>query len=422
MNNTFFTLRSRNHLRLLCFVIIVFVSACDSDNMKDYRRELIPLSETEVIITNGNLSVTMKKTGVLESVRYVADPLEPNVGISIASSLGLWVAGMQNGTVRSNIMALVANAIDNFQLQQPDLENHGLYFVTKDGFEDEFENWTSIISAPTYPDGRPKMMGDVMAWGTFAPFSKSSNLEYSFSDLLVGVTAYMFNDVELKSTLFVRYEIFNQSQDIIENLHLGFGGDVDLGLFEPTAIVCGRVNASSNLTGYDRERNVSYTYIKPDLIDGELPGTCYGALTGYSIMGFNSGNGTQASALAHRVLTKEAMEPFGAFSTTGILVPYHVLHALQGLSPEGAPMIDPSTGEVTSFAYTGNPLTETGWVDTRKDVRSLLSISPITLAPGEKVITTVAIFTAVSPSFEQGYADLSTLFDRIMSQRNKWDN
>lgn len=84
-------------------------------------------------------------------------------------------------------------------------------------------------------------------------------------------------------------------------------------------------------------------------------------------------------------------------------------------------MIDPTTGEPTAFAFTGNPVTGTGWVDTRNEVRSLLSLAPISLAPCETVEFIVPIFTTISPSFEQGYEDLATLYDKVMSLRSTWD-
>jgi len=387
--------------------------------------ELLPASGTDLVLSNGLLSVTLTDNGVMRGIHLIPNTSQPNRKISVGNNVGLWIAGSQAG-VKSNVMFDYLTKIDGFRLQSPKSTEGGLYHVTLSDFEAEYENWESVEGAPTFSDGSPKMLGDEMVWGTYTSTTTTSNPENSFSDLRVVVNPYEFNDEQLKSTLFVRYEITNASTVAIEDLRIGFGGDMDLFLSdtnsEPINGPCGRFNTHWNNTAYDLARNYTYTYVKPDSMDGDISGECYGTFVGYTFVGSSDSDGLNAPILAHTVLTRWEEESFVGFDESSINTPSKVLFALHGLSSEGAPMIDPSTGEVTSFAYTGNPLTETGWVDTRKDVRSLLSISPITLAPGEKVVTTVAIFTAVSPSFEQGYADLSTLFDRIMSQRNKWDN
>ncbi|MDA1029522.1 MAG: hypothetical protein O3B41_10795 [Bacteroidetes bacterium] len=406
-------------IKTLCIVFAVILASCDASNPAPVV-ELLPISDTEAILSNGRLSLKLKASGALQSIRFIPVVTEPNRLISIGGTLGMWISGFQNG-IRANVSGNSPSAIDQFSLRNPDSENSGLFVVNRGDFLAGFENWQDVLGAPTHSDGSPKMNGDVMAWGALTSTPTTGIPGNSFSGLDIVVNPYLFEDDDLKSTLFIRFYISNESSIPVENLHLGFGGDVDLFWSDPANPPCGRLNPGWNQTGYDLDRHYSFTYVKPEPNDGDLPSNCFGTMVGYSIVGSSSAHSIQAPILAHTVLTRTPEAPFQAFNETEIKTPSQVLFALSGLSSEGAPMIDPSSGEATAFAYTGNPITNTGWVDTRKDVRSLQSISPITLAPGEKIETIVAIFTVSSPTFEQGYEDLATLYDKVMSLRSKWD-
>jgi len=66
--------------------------------------------------------------------------------------------------------------------------------------------------------------------------------------------------------------------------------------------------------------------------------------------------------------------------------------ALQGLDSQGNPLIDPNTLQPTRFPFSGDPVTATGWLDTNPaDRRMLISVGPLTLAPGQSVPLTFAL-------------------------------
>ena len=419
--------QKRNWVLFLTCLLLSFQSACDSDVLDDHKIELLPVSPTNLALSNGPNSVTMLGNGIFQRLGLIPNAAKPNRVVAVDGSYGLWVAGTQNGT-KSNVMTpLFGGRIDGFELKPSIADGGGLFYVDKTDFQTGFKSWPADLGAPTSPDGSPKMNGDVMAWGSFSSASTTGSSGNSFSGLHIVVNPYMFEGVDLKSTLFIRFEISNESSSPIENLHLGFGGDIDLYLRDtadpnPLNGVCGQFKTHWNNTGYDLNRNYSYTYVKPDPADGDIPPECYGTLVGYSIVGSTSTNGLMTPALAHTVVKRWEEEPFEAYQESKIRTPSQVLFALQGLSSEGMPMVSPATGEITKFAYSGNPIMETGWVDYRNDVRSLQSISPFTLAPGEKVVTIVIVFTVGSPTFEQGIADLSAQFDKTMALRGMWDN
>ena len=419
-------LHSLSVFRIICILSAGFFASCDSSNPPlevepptvPVPVELLPVADTKITLSNGRLSVRLAANGGLNGLHFDLDDSSPTPtrAAGVGSSVGLWLAGPQNG-IKSNVGSDMLNLIlDKFELEGQNQDGYGLYVVEREDFELGFESWPSDFGAPIYPNGSPKMLGDAMVWGVFGGISTSAN---SFTGLRIVKTAYVFDDDELRNTLFVRYEVSNRSAFPIEDLHIGFGADMDLGWGGPYSIPpCGRQNPGWNHSGYNLDNNYSYTYMKPDSSDGNLSHGCYGILVGYTILGTSSDNGLSVPFLSHRVLTKSCA---ALFSACQIQTPSQVLLALQGLSSEGAPMIDPTTGEPTNFAFTGNPVTEMGWVDTRNEVRSLLALAPISLAPGETVEFIVPIFTTISPSFEQGYEDLATLYDKVMSLRSTWD-
>jgi hypothetical protein len=240
----------------------------------------------------------------------------------------------------------------------------------------------------------------------------------------VGETAFVFEGSALKQVLFLRYDISNESNVPVSNLYLGFGADIDLWWWDLAlgTVACGNLSWASNQTGYNLAKNYSYTYVKPDSSDdGALRSGCYGALIGYSILDMYSEGGLSQPKLAHRILTRSHEEPIFDFAEAEINNAEQVKYALQGLSATGGAMVDPVTGENTAFAYTGDPFSGTGWLDSRKDVRSLQSIMPFDLMPGETRVMTVAVFTTLSDSFKEGFFELEATFDEVLRQREKWD-
>src|SRR5690606_26581214 len=59
------------------------------------------------------------------------------------------------------------------------------------------------------------------------------------------------------------------------------------------------------------------------------------------------------------------------------------------------PTVNPETGEVTTFAVSGDPVTQTGWVDeSAADRRFMMSAGPFTMAPGDTQEVVAAVIVA----------------------------
>ena len=410
--------RNRRALLGLVSVLLLTQAACDSQK-DDPGIELNP--QSTVLLSNGYLETRVQSSGNIFEGILTPVASNPDLRVSFVNSFGLWMAGIQNG-ISANIGGSTSPRINKFEFERSVADGGGLYLVTSEDISAGIKNWPSDLGAPAHPDGSPKLYGDKMVWGLFSTSDKPNVEVQSFSGINVGMTAFMFEGGPLNPVLFIRYEISNESSIPVLDLHLGIGGDIDLWWSDPQMEPCGGMDWGFDQTGYDLAKHYSYTYIKPHPSDADLPSGCYGAMIGYSILDMHSEGGLSQPKLAHRLLTKGHVEPFFDFAEAEIQNSEQVQYALQGLSATGRAMVDPTTGATTAFAYTGDPLSGTGWLDTRKDVRSLQSIAPFDLMPGDTRVMTVAFFTTLSASFTEGMTELKGAFDALMRRRESWDH
>jgi len=67
---------------------------------------------------------------------------------------------------------------------------------------------------------------------------------------------------------------------------------------------------------------------------------------------------------------------------------------MKGLNPDGSPVINPLTSQATKFPLSGDPVTQTGWLDSYPtDRRLMLSTGPFTMAPGDsqEILTAILV-------------------------------
>src|SRR5690606_1915115 len=74
--------------------------------------------------------------------------------------------------------------------------------------------------------------------------------------------------------------------------------------------------------------------------------------------------------------------------------PSHVIHRRRAVSGAGEPLTNPEDGQPTPYAFTGDPVEETGWLGIESDVRSLLSSGPFELEAGGSLRFFVGLVTA----------------------------
>ncbi len=412
-------LNPRSVTGLTCLLLLT-LAGCDGQGGESG----VVLTPGPIIsLSNDILESRIESDSRIAGAFFTPDLSEPNESMLLVNLVGLWIAGFQHDGLNANIAGLSFPGLNQFEFAQPVSEGGGLYKLSANEALQDIENWPAQDGAPAHPDGSPKMYGDEMIWGLFRPSNEPNERVHNFSGLNVGMTSFVFHDGLLEKTLFFRYDLTNASENPVTDLHLGFGGDIDLKWNSRTSRegTCERpeVNHNQNQNGYNARKHYAFTYTKPHESDPDLAPECYGIIVGYSILDMESTGGLSQSKLTHRILVR--FRGPQQFKAVEIKTPTQVLFALQGLSALGEPMVNPVTGEVTPFAHTGDPVSETGWLDTRRDVRNLVSIAPFDLLPGETKSMTVVVFLAQAPSFAEAVPELENAFDSIIDNRQRWD-
>lgn len=315
-----------------------------------------------------------------------------NVGVIYMA--GLWI-GMDNSSQpRGDIVITKGLPNSNFTSQWGD-KQLGV-FTLYSNINYLPENWPINYGAPTNESGLPKIYGDEMCWTALqSDTTMKDQLYYAspINGLQVTEAVYGYKKDYLRSTIFIKYSITNLSTEIWNNIYVGFFSDTDL------------FNYSINRTGYDSVRSMSYTY-----------DTTNNYVTGFSFMETPKNVGVGS----HRIMRRnDYIDPdFGEYS---FILPEQIILALKGLSNSGQPMINPVTGLVTKFAFTGDPVTHTGWLDTPVDVRSLLSTESFSLSPGETTwITITWVVTHDTVSLSNALSELKTIMDLIKADVSLW--
>lgn len=382
--------------RYVVLLFVLMVSACDTiedpppvvEPPPEEAFRLTPFKEASLEVGNYRLRIT--EAGNLRAMWYPDGFAGDEVGILYDA--GIWLAARQAGAWRASVVWAGRYPSSNFTAQWGE-EQVGVFLVRPDSLRQPVVNWPLAYGAPRDAQGRPTLYGDAMAWSAQhgAPGHPRPAMGEPLLDVRVTQAAYGFDTPALRDVLFVRYEITNQGAAPLEDLHIGFFADTDLHFTPKRSSSCPDV--FDNRTGYDLERGISYTYPGEALGNTAVAG-CWTYATGYTFVQLPEGL-SAPGLLSHRFMQKNYHPSFPGYGEEGVERVEQLVYALQGLTNDGGPMIDPTTGLATRFAFTGDPLTGTGWIDAPpRDVRSLLSLQPVVLRPGETKRLTVAVAAA----------------------------
>jgi len=210
-------------------------------------------------------------------------------------------------------------------------------------------------------------------------------------------------DQTLENTIFVNWSIINRSKEKYTDVYAGVWNDFDLGC------------AFDDLYGTDSVRNMTYVY-NGDLLDEDCRGTKgYGKTppaVGCVVLSENLG-----SSLFYKNSGTASGNPSDKF---------HNYNYLKGNWGDSSSMTYggdgyKSGGVNTKFIFSGEVCDDSGWNSTvPNDGRSLSSIGPFNLEPGEAHVLDVAyVYARSSDSSEQS---VCSLFDAVDYVKKFYDD
>ena len=383
---------------VLFSILFLFLYGCGKDS--NYGPETPKSGPAELTADSvhtlavNNFSVMVDRRGRLQFGAWMNN----GKNYFVISLAGLWIGMNQNGTPRGDITWAGAIPYSNYTSMINGKEL-GVYYL-EPGASYDASNWPADYGAPVTSSGDPKVYGDGMCWSVLTSDSALTSVPIfsgPVKNIRIAQAVYAYNSTSLRNIIFVRYQITNTGSSSMSGVYIGFYSDTDLG------------EAVTNRTGYDPDRGLTYTY------QDSVNSTGYSLATGFAFLQ-TPGN---IGVTSHRIMRKNNyINPdFGEYDFS---TQQQILYALQGLSNSGQPMVNPVTGQQTLFAFTGDPVTQTGWLDTKTDVRSMISSGPVTIVPNETVTYTIAWAVDDGADLYEAISKLKSNIDFVRADKSLW--
>lgn len=326
--------------------------------------------------------------------------------------------GVINGifNTASNDLSVASNSLDN---------RYRIYKINKNdnaATNPDYAQWPGDLGAPfndvngngKWDNGTdtPLLRGDQTLWCVYNDLDTALHRKMGTTPPMgieVQTTYYGFNTSgPLQNTMFIQWKIINKSDAYYDSTFIGLFSDFDLG------------DANDDLDGYDTTLSLAYVF-NADNDDAGASG--YGRQPPACGTTFLGGK-PSIVPYAYPIYIK-SQEPYGDVSQGSPLFPLNVFNYLRGLTKTtGVPNINPFTNQPDRFAFTGDPITNTGWTRlnagfTGGDVRSLLSLGPTTLAPGDTQEVNAAFVIAQG---NDRLESLKKLRESVSFVRNAFEN
>lgn len=382
----------------LFLVGLVCLMSCEEsveDHPEPHRSQLHP--NTEVRFDINDLEVTVDATARI-SQGVIQVPENPFGQINLLSLAGFWVTQDAGEEKYANLIWYYYPE-SNYSAHWQD-STRGVFEIEPATIDPDTIDWPLVEGFPVYNDGTPALLGDVMLWSSLSADTVDGAepfYQHPVPGVLFTQMVWAYADPEYTRTLFLRKTIQNETSQTREGIRVSFWADMDL-------------DGSINATGYDSLRALSYTYTPTD------SGHTY--VAGLTFLEVNGETSPTDLVASHRIMRKNNyVDPdFGEMVESV----EQFIYAARGLSNSGQPMINPITSEVSNYAFTGNPLLGTGWLDVSIDVRSLIN-APVSSIPAGDYLSVTAMITVVEgDDLSQALIALGQKVDAVRSRSDLW--
>jgi hypothetical protein len=239
----------------------------------------------------------------------------------------------------------------------------------------------------------PQLIGDQTLWSVYndADPSKHTNRAGNSAPLGIQVeqTTFGFDrQPPLGNVVFLKFIIRNLGGNTLDSAYVSLWSDPDLG------------GATDDLVGCDTNRSLGFCYNDTnadEMYGSSPPAVGYDFFQGPIVPGAS----TDSALVGGRWIHGYRNLPMTSFNKyingTDPKTSGETYNFMKGLNANGTPLIDPVTGQVTTYAVPGDPQasTDPGWLDTNaNDRRMMLSAGPFTMAPGDSQEVVAAIIVA----------------------------
>ncbi|MFZ1322720.1 MAG: hypothetical protein WAT71_14270 [Ignavibacteria bacterium] len=354
-------------------------------------------------------------------------------GISARYASGLWI-----GAVVGND-TLVAIAEYDYEYLPGYIDNNGdpqgkddtlyrTYKINKgDISSDDYTNWPSYQGAYTDENGKPFLIGDQTMFYSYSDgYPEAHGNNAGQTDPLkaqILQTNFSFNPDfgYLNDVIITEMRIINRGNLPWTKCYMALWTDDDIG------------NAQDDAAGCDTNLNLAYTYnfLNTDSEYGTAPpATGFILLKGQSVQSAGDTVKYYSPPLSNNLVIKPGYKNLGMTSFNFFVGgnpsvgdpsnPREAYYNFQGIRRDGTVWINPTTNQVTKFAFSGDPYTQTGWVETDNgDRRFLMSCGPSTVNPGD---TQTVVYAQIISRSGSNRESVRTLKNNSLYLKNLYEN
>lgn len=259
---------------------------------------------------------------------------------------------------------------------------------------EDYMEWPVEYGAPINFDGTPEHIGDQTLFTVFTDQNDEPNRNKLKAE--INLTSWAWK--ELNDVIMMRWRIINKSSHTWNDAVIAIPTDCEL------------FDAHDDLVGSDSTLSMVYCYNAD--VDGMYTNTAVAMqfLETPSIPMINESairNGSvttnfmNVQALSppiykHNDYTQEMRWTDFLSNSTNKKIYHHML----GIDNFGDPIINPVTGQSTKWAFNGDPVHGTGWIELpihALDRRFMISTGPFDMAPGDTQYVAVAITVGNGP-------------------------
>ncbi|MBK8552911.1 MAG: T9SS type A sorting domain-containing protein [Ignavibacteria bacterium] len=419
-------------LFISCLIFISFRYMNDKPNgtseNKSSQHEIFAVTSRQ--LNANNISAWFRTNG-----SFNRDPATGNSGFEWPKgsgkyarfASGIWV-GCKSGNDTLTAVAeyqydYLPGYVDDAGLPQGnDNPLYRIYSITRGNTTDpDYLNWPVNQGAYTTPSGTPFFLGTQTMFYSYTDAYPHSSGQTSLLSLKAQIlqTNWCYADAGLEDAEFIEFKIINRSNSPWADTYIAFWTDDDLG------------DGSDDAIGCDTLRNLGFTYniTDSDPQYGAAPPAVGTKLLRSPVIFTGNNNDTAkyynppgSQNLVIKVGYKfTEMKIFNTYNN-GSPQPsdpnsnVETYRVLEGKWKFGDSWVNPVNGHTTTKAYSGDPVSGTGWVMTGgNDRRYLQSFGPFNMNPGDTQSVIIAQLIARGSSNLNSIRDLRTLSDHVQT-------
>jgi hypothetical protein len=330
---------------------------------------------------------------------------------TVIYAAGFWMGAKVNGAIRTAAAEYSNDYVPGPMKDgtfQVDRGSFRVYKINKGDTRtssEDYRNWPFDDGAPALKNAAgedsldaegnriPLLLGDQALWAVYNDASVAGRVSDpgsgSAGPMGVEVQHYVFGYSRagaLGNTAFMQYKIINHGSNTLDSMFISLWADPDLG------------DAGDDLVGCDTSLSLGFVYNATDddaIYPGNPPSAGFDFFQGPVVP--VPGNtdtvlidGRPVERVGYKQLPMTSFNKYinGTDPATNIETYNYML----GLTKEGKALIDPNTGDTTTFTNAGDPVKGTGWLDDNAaDRRFMMTSGPFTMAPGDTQVVVAAV-------------------------------